>query len=115
MQRIVAHRKPVPSITVSSWRIGQEAVKKVLGSMKETKMPTSKEEDQSGQGERVSKGSSEMDGTEDEKMEGNIEKDREFTKSDKQSIEKSDQRKTGDFGINFFASLQIIVIAKGFF
>ena len=38
MQRIVAAQKPVPSISTTSWRVGQEAVKKVMQAMKDSKV-----------------------------------------------------------------------------
>ncbi|XP_065067788.1 centrosome-associated protein 350-like [Rhopilema esculentum] len=38
MQRIVAAQKPVPSISTTSWRVGQEAVKKVMQAMKDSKI-----------------------------------------------------------------------------
>ena len=42
MQRIISQRKPVASITTTSWRVGQEAVKKVLEAMKEEKASKTK-------------------------------------------------------------------------
>ena len=94
MQRIISHRKPVPSITASSWRVGQEAVKKVLQSMKESKKHplTSKEgvDDENG---RSAERSSEREGSESDRDSEGMGQSKE---SEVQTTERSDERKSGN-------------------
>lgn len=88
MQRIVSHRKPVPSITASSWRIGQEAVKKVLETMKETKKQSPSKEEVACQGREPGR-SDDIDGVDhmsDEEEESNS----------REASEKANERKTGN-------------------
>ena len=93
MQRIMASRKPVPSITVSSWRVGQEAVKKVLQSMKYGGRQSSRQEKD--ENRSFSKKSS---GSEDEEdLEDVPEDEGQSKESEIQTAERSEEQRSGDF------------------
>ena len=94
MQRIVAHRRPVPSITARSWRVGQEAVKKVLQSMKESKKQSLiKIEGDDKEAERLHKKDNEHEESDNDHINDGREKSRE---SETQTTERSDEQKSGD-------------------
>ena len=89
MQRIVASRRPVPSITARSWRVGQEAVKKVLQAMKASKKESPvKSEDEGHSTEILSK---KENGPEESDSDHGSERGGQSKKSTSQVTESSDE------------------------